>query len=126
MLLPDPRLLSLRIAWSPQEMARVLNERALPRLCPGAGASDVAIASVTYRPARTCVVLYSVRLAGKQSPLRVLATFGKPGTLERVYRQHYEGGQETSARAVLLRELGCLIELFPADLRVSIARASAT
>jgi len=111
----DPRLLSLRVAWSTPDMARLLNERALPQLCPGAVASDLAIASITYRPARTCVALYHVRLEGNAELLWVLATFGKPGKMERAFQKHYQGREESSPRAVLLEEHGCLIELFPAD-----------
>ena len=115
MLLPDPRLPSLREAWSPADMTRVLNEQALPALLPGERCDGVTIVSITYRPARMCMVMYAVRLSGSEGRVFVLATFGKPDNIERAYQQHYEGREEMPLRAALLRELGCLIELFPAD-----------
>jgi aminoglycoside phosphotransferase (APT) family kinase protein len=115
MLLPDPRLHSLRTAWSPEEMLRLINAEALPQLRPGAVATELTISSITYRPARTCAMLYAMRLAGGEAPVRLLATFGKPGRAERAYRKHCEGPEESPARAVLLAEHNCLIELFPAD-----------
>ena len=115
MLLPDPRLRSLLEAWSPDAMARLLNNEALPRLCPGARATDVTIASLTYRPARTCIVLYDVAIEGSAALVRLLATFGKPGQMERAFQQHYAGRDGPSPHAMLLPEHGCLIERFPAD-----------
>lgn len=113
MLLPDPRLQTLRVAWSPEEMTRLLGESVLLRLCPGAVVAELAISSITYRPGRTCVVLYTLHLEGKAEPVWLLATFGKPGRLERAFQKHYAGIEPP--RAVLLVEHGCLIELFSAD-----------
>ncbi len=120
-LLPDPRLPFLRVAWSPGHMTRFFNDKVLPAVCPGEQVSSLTVDSVTYRPARTCIAVYSLRFAGQRAsePRRVLATFAKPRKLENVYARHYgpesESGSAPPGRVALLPEYGCLVEFFPTD-----------
>ena len=77
---------------------------------------------MTYAPGVKCVGLYalSFRDGAASGPRWAVVSFAKPKKLRALYDRHFGPAAEAAAtsrppRAVLLPELGCLVELFPTD-----------
>src|SRR5687768_8175897 len=59
----DERLPHLDLVWSPERMTAFLNEPGPGHLFPAA-VTAVTLTNLTYRPARVCIALYELTLAG--------------------------------------------------------------
>jgi aminoglycoside phosphotransferase (APT) family kinase protein len=118
----DPRLPSVDIAWSTDEIATLLNQCVLPALAGGDQVSAVSIDELSYAPGVKCVGLYSLRFCDAlAAPTRwAVVSFAKSKKLQAMFSHHVGDGAVAASgprqpRAVLLPEIGCLVELFPTD-----------
>ncbi len=131
MLLPDPNMPFLDMAWSPPRILELFNQKVLPAGWPGRRASAVKIGKkIGYAPGRECVIPYELKFDGDgQDRARAVATFAPDvGDLEKIHARRYGMSARSASAdapgAVLLRDHRCLIEFFPHDWRMpSLAQA---
>jgi aminoglycoside phosphotransferase (APT) family kinase protein len=126
----DPKLPLVGLAWAPAELGELLNRHVLPAISRDDEVTGVAIEQLSYTPGIKCTGLYSLRFgeSPNASTGRAVVSFAKRAKLREIHSRHYGDTEPTdrpiSARAVLLPELRCLVELFPSDWGLlSLARA---
>jgi aminoglycoside phosphotransferase (APT) family kinase protein len=109
MLLSDPKMPDLELAWSAPRILDLFNQEILPAGLPGQRASAVKIGKkIGYAPGRECVVPYELKFEGKDKGQAVATFVPDLGALEDIHADNAPG-------AVLLRDRQCLIEFFPHD-----------
>ena len=109
MLLSDPKMPFLDMAWSAPRILDLFNQEILPAGLPGQHASAVKVGKkIGYVPGRECVVPYELKFDDKEKGQAVATFVPDVGVLENILAANAPG-------AVLLRDHRCLIEFFPHD-----------
>lgn len=107
MLIDDPALPSLSMAWSKRAMREYFNRTVLPALLPRAQATAVKRENTRYSPGKACANLFALSL-NDQTPRLATVTFGEGGWLSSASAQR-------DGVALFDEQRACLVELFPAD-----------
>jgi len=106
-LIDDPTLRSLGMAWSNRAMREYFNRTVLPALLARAQATAVKRENTRYSPGKACANLFALSL-DDQTPRLATVTFGEGEWLSSASAQR-------DGVALFDEERACLVELFPSD-----------